>query len=840
MPAAGDLLAVLTPAGRFDSLSPSWEQVLGWAPQQLAEEPFADLVHPRDRVRATAALERVASEPGDVRFEARLRAADGLYRPLDLHCWAHDGALLISARDVTEQRLVEGRLRTVERELRTRMRHNELLAQLGQHGLTGADVVTVTRQAAEMVAHTLNADHVAVFQVLPDGSGLRLIAGVGWDEGEVGHQTVGAGRRSQSGFTLLSERPVIVTDFRTERRFDRPLLVLQHGILSGISVVIPGGLNPFGVLAVGTTAVRRFRQDEVALLETVANVVAATVQRRQSEEALRRSEEQFRSAFDDASIGMAVVDVGSPEPVFMAVNSALTEMTGYTREHLMGSRFADFMGDDDFPSLDEPVTGTFPRYRRERRYSRADGTSGWMLLNISVVHDAEGEPLHAIAHMEDITVRKTAEEKLTQLALHDALTGLANRRLLLDRLEHALAQLSRTAATVAVFYVDLDRFKPINDRFGHAMGDRLLQEVARRLTRSSRPSDTVARVGGDEFVLVCELDDDTHVAVVARRIEGAICEPLEIDGQLLSVSASIGVAVGHATDEASQLLDAADAAMYRAKTHRSGTYEIYGDELRTQADERLRVEQNLRDALDGGRLTLHYQPVIELGSGRVHTVEALLRLTDPADGLLLPRQFLDVAEDSGLILAIGGWVLEQACHQQVRWRRELAEPPSVSVNISARQVAGGGFADMVGRTLAMTGADASLLALEFTEPALDHASAPIRQELDGLRAQGVRVVLDNFGTGASSLTLLQQLPLDGLKVERALVFGDGSGRPDVGPAITALGRSLRLTVVAEGVEQEEDLAVLRDVGWDQAQGYSICPPLPAEAMTAYLATAGGA
>jgi diguanylate cyclase (GGDEF)-like protein len=433
-------------------------------------------------------------------------------------------------------------------------------------------------------------------------------------------------------------------------------------------------------------------------------------------------------------------------------------------------------------------------------------------------------------------------EEIRHRAIHDSLTELPNKALFVDRLEHALAQAPRLHRRLAVLFMDVDHFKVVNDSLGHDAGDAVLLGVADRLKTTLRSGDTVARLGGDEFAVLCEPVDDLEDAVeLAERIRACVSGSLVANGVELSVTASVGlVLVESGWDVAPEtLLQAADTAMYRAKERGRDRIEVFDDGLRSRAVARLEKETTLRRAVEEGRLRVFYQPIIDVASGRIVEVEALLRIETSSGTLLSPADFIEVAEGSGLIATIGLGVLEQACHQAVLWRDRFgaAAPRRVAVNLSTRQVNRVAVADMVQRVLASTGCAPEMLALEITETALMEAGAQIRDELGALRDVGVSIGLDDFGTGYSSLAYLKRFPLDFLKIDRCFVAGLGQNPEDdaIVDAVIGLGRSLGLTAVAEGVESQDQLDRLRALGCHRVQGYLLGRPQPADALNSVLA-----
>jgi len=548
---------------------------------------------------------------------------------------------------------------------------------------------------------------------------------------------------------------------------------------------------------------------------------------------LQQSEERFRRSFDDAPLGMALI---GPDGRWLRVNRCLCELTGYERDELLRSSVHELTPyarelEADLAEMRRLIAGETPSYQLERRYIRADGKVVWVLLNVSLVRDPDGLPLHFLAQIEDITERKQAEQEAGEASLRDPLTGLATRTLLIDRIELALARLRRRTTHVAMFLLDLDRFDRINDSFGHRAGDRLLAEVAERLQRVTRESDTVARLAGDRFVVLSEDHESEHAAIpTVERLRAAIRQPFEVDGTEAFVTASIGIAITrNATAEPEGLLADAQAAMHRAKERGQDRYDIFDEAMRARARERLSTEAALGRAVERGELRLVYQPVVRLSDGAVTGMEALLRWHHPERGVVEPADFVPLAEDNGLILPIGRWVLDTACAAAVRWRGQGQEL-TVAVNVSAVQLAHPELEDIVACALSRSGIEPHHVCLEVTESMLMADAAAMIRVLERLRALGVHLAVDDFGTGYSSLSYLHRFPVDVLKIDRSFVSGLGHDEhsPAIVKAIVAMAHALRLTTVAEGVETTAQLAALRELGAASAQGFLLAPARDAD------------
>ncbi|MDP6975244.1 MAG: EAL domain-containing protein [Acidimicrobiales bacterium] len=510
---------------------------------------------------------------------------------------------------------------------------------------------------------------------------------------------------------------------------------------------------------------------------------------------------------------------------------AVARVLGLEPHDLEGVPVADLVHPEDLDRLIEQAPtvvatpGMSPVF--DARVAHTDG--GWRHMEIVATNLLENPAVEGIVvNARDVTERVEVAAQLEERAFHDELTGLPNRALLLDRLQDALHRASRHQRSVGVLFLDLDRFKVVNDSLGHGAGDDLLREVARRLERTVRPGDTVARLGGDEFVVVIgDMLRHIDALTAAERIRRALARPVELGAESTVVTTSIGINIAHGDETPGDLLRDADTAMYRAKEEGRDRAELFDDNLRVQAVRRHSIQQELRLALESNRIEVHFQPVVRISDGAVTGAEALARVRAETGELLLPDQFIDIAEDSGLIAELGSRVLVLALDRLAAWSRTRQEPLSMAVNVSARQLADAAFPGVVDDALAGCGLDPALVALEFTESALIAANPVTERVLDDLTELGVRIGLDDFGTGFSSLAYLKRFPIDFLKVDRSFVAGLGSNDGDTAivTGTIALAHSLGLRVVAEGVETEEQLERLRLLRCDLAQGYHFSEPV---------------
>jgi diguanylate cyclase (GGDEF)-like protein/PAS domain S-box-containing protein len=554
---------------------------------------------------------------------------------------------------------------------------------------------------------------------------------------------------------------------------------------------------------------------------------------------LRESEARFRTLAETAPCAIFIYQGGR----VVYANAFLESMSGYTRPELEAMSFWD-MVHPDFAELvrerglAEPRPGE-PARSCEFKVLRKDRQELWVSFAASPI-EHRGQPA-SLGTAFDITERKRAEERVRNLAYHDALTGLPNRRLFNDRLQVALAQAHRHREPLAVLFLDLDHFKLINDSLGHALGDRLLQRVALRLIGCVREGDTVARLGGDEFLLLLPgLGRPEDVGRVADKVLEALRQPFPLGDRELMVSASMGISVypGDGGD-VETLVNNSDVAMYRAKEQGRDSFQAYTAGMNDGASERLALEDRLRRALEQDQLVLYFQPVVELATRQVQGVEALLRWRGPDGGLLLPDAFLATAEVTGIIVPIGTWMLRNACARARAWQQAGHPELHVAVNLAARHFQHPDLVDQVRLTLTETGLAPRCLHLEVTEATAVHGTEAAARTLRRLKDLGVRLVMDDFGVSYSSLPHLKRLPLDALRVDQSFVRGVPRDADDtaVTAAVIAVGHTLGLQVVAEGVDTAEQIDFLAAQGCDFVQGRLLSPPLTEEAMGRYLAKA---
>ncbi|MGH2685302.1 MAG: putative bifunctional diguanylate cyclase/phosphodiesterase, partial [Actinomycetota bacterium] len=565
-------------------------------------------------------------------------------------------------------------------------------------------------------------------------------------------------------------------------------------------------------------------------------------QHARSKEDLLRSERRFRALIENASDAVTVM---AADGEIRYESSSVSGVLGYPPNSRVGTSAFEFVHPVDHAKCEAVLTKVLAHPGRtvplEIRALHADCSWRWLDARITNLLD-EPDVAGLVANFRDVTERKELEERLAHQAFHDALTGLANRALFLDRTEHALATLRRQGTGhLAVLFLDLDDFKTVNDGLGHAAGDAVLVELSRRLSTAIRTADTCARLGGDEFAVLLEgLEDPAEAFDVGGRVLETVRDQLTVEGTTLALNASLGIVVTDGVDDAADLVRNADLAMYKAKSAGKGRFEVFERGMHEAVVERLELKADLRRAVRENELVPHYQPIVALASGELIGAEALVRWIHPTRGTLLPAAFIELAEETGLIVPMGRALLRRACADAVGWPTVGEHKPMLSVNLSPRQVQDADLVSDVRQALADTGLAPDRLTLEITESILMADPEAAADTLRQLKALGVKVALDDFGTGYSSLSYLERFPVDALKIDKsfidALHASDDTGPGLVG-AIVGLGERLRLHVTAEGIERVEQVDELLGLGCGLGQGFHFARPMPNDQLAALIAAA---
>jgi diguanylate cyclase (GGDEF)-like protein/PAS domain S-box-containing protein len=647
------------------------------------------------------------------------------------------------------------------------------------------------------------------------------------------------------GWTLLTEvdKSEAFTPIKTLGIVALVVGLVAAAAAAGVGIIFATSVSrPIRKL---TDATRRFaggdlgartevtRRDEIGDLAKSFNAMAQELEVEITERERREVELRKLSLVVEQS--PATIVITDKEGSIEYVNHKFTELTGYSPEEVIGGNPRILKSgktpSEEYKRLWETITSG-GIWRGELCNKKKNGELYWESVSISPIKDSKNIITHFIAIKEDITERKQAEERIRQLAYYDPLTGLPNRVLYNDRLSLALAHAQRTGETLAVLFLDLDRFKDINDTLGHSIGDQLLKAVAERLTDSLRKEDTATRQGGDEFTLLLPgMTQAEDAARVAQKILEAVRKPLTLGGHELNITTSIGVALYPADGEDGEtLLKNVDTAMYHAKELGRNNYQFFTPALHVKTVEQLEMESSMHHALERKEFVVYYQPQVDIKTGRIVSSEALVRWQRPGQGLVNPSEFISMAERTGLIVPIGEWVLRAACAENKALQDTGLPPLQVAVNLSARQFQQENLVEMVEQVLEETGLDARFLVLEVTESTAMHNVENTAYKMERLNAFGVHFVIDDLGTGYSSLSYLKTFPIHALKIDRSFVQDVASDSNDAAivTAVISMAKGLGLKVVAEGVETVAQLEFLRSLGCDEAQGYLFSKPMPAE------------
>lgn len=808
------------------------EELVGRRIMDFVHPQFREVVEARDRRSQEEGRRAELIEEKFVRVDGRVVDVEAAAIPVD---YLGKPAIQIVARDITRRKQVEEALQEGYRRQAWEL---SLLHQVRTALARVLDPPTVFRTIVEAVARTYGYTQVSAYQL--EGGTLVLQHQVGYDQ-VIERIPIGEG---VSGRAVRTGEPVLVEDVREDPAF----LGAIEGIVSEICVPLSDGEEVVGMFNVESTEGVKLTRGDLELMVALGETINSAISRARLYARARESEEKYRRLVEQIPAVTYIQELGEPSRTSY-LSPRVEMMLGYSPNDLIGdpARWLQLVHPDDrervLVEVSRAVEDGEP-FGAEYRFIARDGRVVWVRDQAVVVRDAEGNPGFWQGVIFDVTERKRheeelrkSEERLAHQAFHDTLTGLPNRALFMDRLEQALVRAERRSNKTAVLFLDLDNFKVVNDSLGHDIGDMLLVVVARRLRSCLRPEDTVARLGGDEFTILLEDASLSGAIWVAGRISESLRNPFDLEGYEVFVTTSVGIALGgdpggECANPADLLRDA-DLAMYRAKENGKAGHEVFDPEMNDRALERLKLESDLRRALELGQFEVHYQPKVLIKSGVIVGMEALVRWRRPERGLVFPAEFVPVAEETGLIVALGRWVLREACRQTREWQEAYDPALVICVNLSAKQFRYPALARDVERILHETGLDPLTLYLELTESVVMEDAPGTADTLRQLKDLGIKLVIDDFGAGYSSLTYLKHLPVDFLKIDRSFVAGleeEGSVDGEIIAAIIQLAHALGLRVVAEGVENAGQLYRLQELGCDLAQGYYFSRPLPAEAL----------
>lgn len=849
-PSADRMVWVLRiPDGQIIYASPNVEQIYGNSPERFYANSslWLESTAAADREQLRAILTSIRHHPQQA-LNLRINRPDGSPRWIQYHAqWIadtddRDSHVKLTGTDITTSHHLEIALARSNRALRAMHNCEDVIAvAVDENALLQAICSIVTANGYVMAwAGMLESDGA----IVPVGRTLEHK-----EYFDALQAPLQAGGKGTTAITqaLATKRPAVANYFASDMS-PTPWreAAMRCGFYSKIVLPMKDGETMIGFLNVYASEPDAFDAQEVALLLNLAQRVTVEISahrdrngRQVAEAALRLRER----AIECSANAVIISSAQAPDFAIEYVNPAFERITGYTAAEAIGRNSIFLLGNDHEQSGVHEIRAALAEKREGKavlRNYRKDGSLFWNDLYLAPVKDDDGKTTHFVATMSDITPMKQYEKTLHRMASHDILTGLPNRALLQDRLETAIAYSARNGHAVWVVLVDLDRFKFVNDTMGHQAGDALLKIISDRLQASVRESDTVARLGGDEFVLVlpeCGDGPSGYTSDVIQRIMEAVVQPLTIQGSDFFLSCSMGVAVyPNDGDDATTLLAHADVAMYRAKELGRNTFQFYTPAMNDQALERLRIEGELRHAIELEQLVLHYQPQVDLHSGAIVALEALVRWNHPVLGMVQPGSFISLAEETGLIIPIGAWVLRTACLQAKAWQASGYADLRIAVNLSARQFTQASLLESIKTSLQETGLAPHHLEIELTESSV---MADIERNiltLHDLKSLGVQLSVDDFGTGHSSLAYLKRFPIDTLKIDRSFVHDIDVNQDDASivSSIIALAHNLKLNVIAEGVETKNQMDILRAQGCDEMQGYYFCKPLPADQIEALL------
>lgn len=829
------------------------------SPQSLIGLSLKELVHPDFAARAEARIQAmIATGQQAPTMAQKYMRRDGSSVDVEVcsapFLYGGKPAIQVLARDITARKAAEEALHVSEERHRlvaleaTRakdsLHHEKIILEMIALNEPLEDIL---REVCLGIEWIIGQICCSIVLLEPDGKRLRVGAAPSLPNDYIrflGELNIGPDATC-CGAAIFHNKQILVEDIAEDPVWEKhKARALTHGLHACWSTPIRAASGAvLGALGVYYSEPQLPAAEDRAFIGNITHLVGVAIQKDQIERSLHESEERYRSVVNCLNEGILVQ---SRDGIILACNPSAARILRIDAEHAVGrrARFARRIVAEDgtefkpdqLPTEIVSRTGQ-PILEHVAGLEMQDGDMVWVSQNILPIRQPGQHDSDAILmSFTDISAVKEAQQRLQYLATHDSLTGLPNRAFLVERLTHSLSLAHRNQHRVAVMFLDLDRFKHVNDTIGHEAGDEVLRTVASRLSDCIRDTDTLARLGGDEFVILAEgFDDPGYLTSLAERILRTIAEPFRLQGYEYYLGVSIGISV-HPDDgnDGNTLLRCADSAMYSAKESGRNHYQFYTQEMNARTQRRYHLEKNLRHALTNHEFVLHYQPKIELKTGQIVGAEALLRWNNPDAGLVGPEEFVPLAEETGLIVPIGRWALEQACRQAAEWRARLLPDMRMAVNLSPRQFHDEYLLNIITDILGRCHLPANVLELEITESLLMSDTEKIMPLFDALSQLGITFSLDDFGTGYSSLSYLQRFPIKNIKIDRSFIKDIPGKRDSVAltQTIIAMAHSLSMKVTAEGVEQECQMEFLRDAGCHEMQGFYFSKPVPAEEFEA--------
>lgn len=841
---ASEGISIISLNGDLIAVNESCARTHGYTTAEMQGMRLTDLDSPASAALTKDRIQRILAE-GHLTFEVEHYHRDGHIFPLEVSASLVeiDGTPLIQAfnKDITERKAAEEKIRFLTR-------IHAVQSQINLALIESRDEPALFERVCRIVVE-LGDMQLAWIGLTDEKTGLLTPVAAHGERKDYLDNVVISSRASvpeghgPSGIAFREERSVYIQSFQTEPTLDPwrdHIARFGWGACGAVPILRAG--RSYGVMVFYHTRENVFSDEIIELLDQAAVNIGRGLDRFDLERENLAAQESLRLAamvYDNSSEAIMVTDAQNR---IIAVNPAFTTMTGYAFEEVQGMNPRIFQSGRHDPAFYEDMWNELQStgfWHGEIWDKRKDGNLHVKLVTINVIKDARGDIIRHVALFTDITSRKKVEELIWKQANFDALTDLPNRQMFRDRLEQEARKSDRSGRPLALMLIDLDRFKEVNDTLGHDQGDLLLVEAARRISDCVRKSDTVARLGGDEFIIILpDLADVARVERAAQSIIDALNEPFRLRANEVYVSASIGITVyRNDSKNIDELFRNVDQAMYVAKNAGRNRFAYFTADMQEAALSRMRLASDLRSALAAGQFAVHYQPIVEMATGRIHKAEALIRWHHPARGLVSPAQFIPLAEETGLIVSIGDWVFTEAVNQVKRWRAALDPAFQISVNKSPIQIRHEGRSHVSWPDyLREHGMPGQSIAIEITEGLLLQPEGAVKDKLLAFRDSGVQVAVDDFGTGYSSLAYLKEFDIDYLKIDRSFVCNLGRSKNDLVlcEAMIAMAHTLGLRVVAEGVETTEQRDLLRAAGCDYAQGYLYAKPLPPDAFETFV------